>query len=391
MTLVRSAIVLAIARVAVAEPTAELSAEFQSGVDAYRLGHLDEAKRHLAKARDLDPKLPGPHRFLGAVAQGQGRWQDCIDETRTALELNPRSSEAPDTRKLHDECRASAGRAPYRGELGDSAAISVTTSVPGATVKIGGLTYGSTPLAPRPITAGALEIDVAKPGWKPAHAIAHALPGIVTDVTLELEADPSAGSAELRVAATETPNAGWLLLARGAGRLAIDGAEVAQTSDRIELSPGPHAIEVRRPGADPWRQRVRIIAGQSMQVVPDFVDTAKREAKERRGLAILGGAAVLAGVGFAAALASEHAADQARDIVRVETARDPTQPLATTGAIEPVRTRADFEAARSRASHWAIASDIAYAAALAAAGVGAYYLYIAPVPGGAVVGKEVAW
>src|SRR5437868_12419611 len=100
MTLVRSAIVLAIARIAVAEPTAELTTEFQAGIDAYRLGHLDEAKRHLGKARDLDPKLPGPHRFLGAVAQAQGHWQDCIDETRTALELNPRSTEAPETRKL---------------------------------------------------------------------------------------------------------------------------------------------------------------------------------------------------------------------------------------------------------------------------------------------------
>src|SRR2546430_8993326 len=117
MTLVRSALGLALlARLAVAQPTPELTQEFQAGVDAFRLGHYDDAKLHLGRARDLDPKLPGAHRFLGAVAQAEGRWADCIAETRTALELNALSSEAPETRKLHDECRASAGRAPYRGD-----------------------------------------------------------------------------------------------------------------------------------------------------------------------------------------------------------------------------------------------------------------------------------
>jgi hypothetical protein len=139
-------------RAASAEP--DLTKEFQAGVDAFRLGKFDEARGHLEKARTLDPKLPGPHRFLAAVAQAQGRWQDCIDSARNALELNPVSAEAPETRKLHDSCRASAGHAAYPGELGDSAAIAVTTNVPGATVKIGGLMYGGTPLSPRPITAG---------------------------------------------------------------------------------------------------------------------------------------------------------------------------------------------------------------------------------------------
>src|SRR5690242_15851743 len=98
MTLVRSALGVALlARMAVAQPTPQLTQEFQAGVDAFRLGHYDEALRHLVKARDLDPKLPGPHRFIAAVARGQGRWQDCIDEARTALSLNPQSSEATDT------------------------------------------------------------------------------------------------------------------------------------------------------------------------------------------------------------------------------------------------------------------------------------------------------
>ena len=167
---------------------AELSREFQAGVDAYRLGKYDDARVHLDKAQALDPRLPGPHRFLAAVAQAQHRWADCISETRRALQLNPRSQELSDTRKLHDDCRASDGRPAYRGELGDNAAIAVTANVTGATVRIAGLRYGGTPVEPRLIKPGAIQLDIDKPGYKPVRVAVEALPGIVTDVAVELEA-----------------------------------------------------------------------------------------------------------------------------------------------------------------------------------------------------------
>jgi len=66
---------------------ADLTKEFQAGIDAFRLGKYDEARAHLEKARDVDPKLPGPYRFLAAVAQAQGKWDDCIANARKALEL----------------------------------------------------------------------------------------------------------------------------------------------------------------------------------------------------------------------------------------------------------------------------------------------------------------
>jgi hypothetical protein len=172
------------------EPSRGFRREFQAGVDAFRLGRHDEARAHLEKARALEPGLAGPVRFLAAVAQAQGRWADCIAATRTALALNPRSSELADTRRLHEACRASAGRAPYRGSLGERAAIAVTANVAGATVRIGGLSYGGTPLAPRPITAGALAVELAKAGFRPARLEIDALPGIVTDVAVELVAEP---------------------------------------------------------------------------------------------------------------------------------------------------------------------------------------------------------
>ncbi len=177
------------ARPAAAAPSAQLTRAFQAGVDAYRLGKYDEARAHLEKARGIDPKLPGPHRFLAAVAQAQERWVDCIAEARRALQANPRSQEVAETRKLHDSCRASAGRPTFRAELGEGAAIAVTANVTGATVRIAGLRYGGTPVEPRLIKPGAIQLEVDKHGYKPARVAVDVLPGIVTDVDVSLEPD----------------------------------------------------------------------------------------------------------------------------------------------------------------------------------------------------------
>lgn len=173
---------------AVAAPPPALTREFQAGVDAYRLGKYDEARAHLEKAQAIDPKLPGPHRFLAAVAQAQKRWADCVTEARRAMQLNPQSQEIAETRKLHDACRESDGRPGYRGEIGESAAIAVTANVSGATVRIGGLRYGGTPVAPRLIKPGTLQVEIEKAGWKPARVTIEALPSIITDISVELEA-----------------------------------------------------------------------------------------------------------------------------------------------------------------------------------------------------------
>jgi hypothetical protein len=395
------AVVLVLASVASAQPAPDLTKEFQAGVDAFRLGHFDEARTHLEKARTLDPKLPGPHRFLAAVAQAQGRWQDCLDESRIALALNPRSSEAADTRKLHGECRTSAGRTPYVGaELVEGAAVAVTTNVPGATVKIGGLTYGGTPLAPRPISAGKLDIDIDKPGWKPAHVEVDAPGGIVTDVAVDLEPDPNAKlQPEDNGKPVEVPKIGWLVPPANTS-LMVDGKPMPGAE--IELAPGPHEVEVRAEAHDPWRRRVRITAGQRVTLHPELVVTADREGKEHIGYILLAGGGALLATGFATALISEHAASDAREIQRVETSRDPASPGYD---VEPKHTRADFLAARDRASTYSVISDVALGASLVSIGIGAYYLYkgertradapapfaIAPTRGGAFVAKEIRW
>jgi tetratricopeptide (TPR) repeat protein len=166
---------------------AQVAKELQAGAGAYRLGKYEVARAHLERARAVDDTLAAPHRFLAEVAQAQDRWDDCIASARRALELEPESSELAHTRKIHDGCRASAGRAPYRGELTDGAAIAVTTNVTAVTVRINRLSYGGTPLAPRPILPGPLVVDLDKYGYQPCTLRITALPGIVTDVIVTLQ------------------------------------------------------------------------------------------------------------------------------------------------------------------------------------------------------------
>jgi hypothetical protein len=392
------------AHVAYAQPT-DLTHEFQAGIDAFRLGKLDEARAHLEKARELDPKLPGPYRFLAAVAQAQGKWTDCIDNAHQALVLKPTSTESADTKKLYESCRVSAGRTPYLDELGESAAIAVTTNVPGATVKINGLTYGGTPLAPRPIAAGELEIRIEKAGWKPQEKTVTMLAGIVTDVIVELEPDPNAQIGPAIEVKPKEIKVGYLIVPPDSGTVTVDGAQTPQTGQRIELDPGTHVIELAKPGKDPWRRRVRISAGQKTTVSPTFVDHGQRERTEHTGLYVLGaGGAVLAG-GFVAAMIARDAASDARDIVRIERSRDPTKSLSETGMAAPVRTRADLQDARDRHAKWSVISNALYVTGIITSGVGAYFLYkgarqrhdvpppfaIAPVEGGAMIAKEIAW
>ncbi|MCW5806783.1 MAG: PEGA domain-containing protein [Deltaproteobacteria bacterium] len=197
---------------ATARANPEAARALDAGIDAFRLGKYAEARQLLDKARALAPRLAGPPRFLAAVAQAEQRWQDCIDHARIALELEPAGAQVTDTRKLHEQCRTGAGRAPYHTRAGaeDAAAIAVTANVAGATVKINGLTYGGTPLAPREITAGKpLALVVEKLGYRPAHAEVTALAGIATDVAVELvaapEVDAPRGSGSARNPAVVAP------------------------------------------------------------------------------------------------------------------------------------------------------------------------------------------
>ena len=388
-------VVVALTAVAYAQPSPELTKEFQAGVDAYRLGKYDEARTHLEAARKMDPKLPGPHRFLAAVAQAQQRWQDCIDSSRTAIELNPRSAEIGETRKLHDECRASAGRAPYREELGDSGALAVVTNAIGATVKVGGLNYGGTPLAPRPITAGVLEIDLEKPGYLSKHVQVNALPGIVTDVIVDLETDPNA---QVNVGLGDgkpLAKVGKLMVPTEYTEVTVDGKVMTPKDGVLELESGTRVIEIAKPGHDPWRRRVRINVSQKTPITPTFVETSARETNEKIAVALLGGGLAIAGFGFYCALKSSDYRADAREIDRLE------------GGLPPagMHTRHDFDVATDNAKKWSLISNVSMGVGLATIGVGTVFFFLggkersdvpppyafAPVNGGAMIVRGVSW
>lgn len=386
-------LVVALAGTARAQrPSAEVTKEFQAGVDAFRLGKYPEAIMHLEAARRLDPKLAGPHRFLAAVAHAQQKWPDCIEHARKALALNPVSQELADTRKLHDDCRGSDGRPPFRGELGEGAAIAVTTNVPGATVKIRGLTYGGTPLAPRPIAPGRLAVDIEKFGYLTAHVDVEALAGVVTDLEVQLEPGEEPNQAPIK------PRTGKLVV-QGKARILIDGRTVAVPADgRIELAPGVHIVEITESGKDPWRRRVAITAELDTKVEPVLVDSGPRESGRRIGRLLVGGGIALFGAGVAAFYVSRNATSDAKDILRVEIGR----PVGDT--TPPLHTRADFEAAREKANRWSTLSNLTYGAAFIAGGLGAYFWYrnrapsddvpefaLAPVAGGAMLTRSAAW
>ncbi len=385
-SLVLASAILGTVRTSLAQPSSDLTREFQAGVDSFRLGKYAEAKDHLEKARKLDPKLPGPHRFLAAVAQATGDWNLCIEAAREALRLNPESGEVGDTRKLHDDCRQSAGRAPFRAEFGDGGAIGVSSNVSGASITIRGLGYGATPLAPRPLAAGEVEILIEKTGWLPVKRTVVVLPLIVTDVQLEMEPDPTAStvSNELGVKPQiAAPTDGFIVVNRGLSALPgfsvlIDGKPTTiDSKNEIVMQPGEYIVEIRATGYDPMLRRARISKGQKRQIAGELVSVAQRERREHRGHLLLAGGTALALGGFTTMLLAKQADAEARDILRIERNRPTTIPLDTTTMIEPLHTRADYEDAQSRAKRWALISNVAYGAAFITTGVSIAYLYLA--------------
>jgi hypothetical protein len=242
----------------------QLTKRFQAGVDAYRLGDYDEARAHLESARELDPSLPGPHRFLAAVAKAQERFDDCVANAATALRVAPQSREAADTRKLHEDCRVAGGRAPFEGAWGDGGALAVTArdgSGPAyVQVELDGKSIGSTPLSPRALAAGTHTVRVGAGDVQRVEI----LPGVVTDVQFDLG---SQGVIELPAGLVGT--LGFFV--------EIDGKRVAAAA-KITVAAGSRRIRVGRTGAAPWSTTIEVVAGKSIAISP-VLSVAKKKKK----------------------------------------------------------------------------------------------------------------
>ena len=384
---------------------------FHAGVDAFRLGKYADARAYLEKAAALGPTLPGPHRFLAAVAQAERRWDDCVASAREAIRLNPKSSEIDATRAVHDACRAGLGRTGFTGDYGTGGAIAVSANIDGASVTVGGLRYGATPMAPRALATGSVEVVVEKNGWKPVRLTADILPKVVTDVVVRLEPAPGTSVEVGPKGGVDPTTHGWLVLGTAATvpgvQLMVDGKPVAAV-ESVPLPGGVHEVIVEAPGHERWRRRVRITRGQRQLVEVEMPTRDERDRRRRVGVLVIAGAGVMAGVGIASAAVSHRAAERARDYWTIETSRPFTVPVGDTTDTEPVHTRDDIEGLRDRARTFSIVSLAAYGVAIAGAGIGGYLLFrqrpvdisgqpapfaVTPTvsPGGLGARVEVAW
>lgn len=410
---------LAVSSSATAQPTSskpvspQFTAEYQAGQDAFNLGHLDEARAHFEKAKAFEPTLPGPHRFLAAVDQAESKFADCVTHAREAIQLNPQSKELPDTIKLHDACRASLGKPAFTFAADSTGgAIAVTANVSDASVTLNGLKYGATPLAPREVAPGDAEIVVAKTGYLPQTVKTAILPGIVTDIDVTLAVDPNAKIDNgLGGGKPVIPTTGYLLVSTAAGAtITFDGKPTTIGAQGLETDPGEHEIEVRAPGMEPWRRRVRIARGQKTSITPVLTSSDDRNSSHTMGVLFAAIGTALAAGGAGAGMYSYRQAEIAHDWLREEQTRPSTVPLSVSSQALPVHTRADIDTQNNKAKTWGYVSDAAFGAAAISIGIGAYYLLkhrpeeragqpppfaIAPIvaPGetGVVVAKEVRW
>ena len=366
------------------KPPEAFTREYQAGIDMFRLGKYDEARAHLEAARAIAPDLPGPHRFLAAVAAAENKWDECIAAARAAIAANPQSNEIGATRKLHDDCRAALGRTPFTGEYADGGAIAVTANVSGATVTVGGLKYGATPLSPRAIALGEVEVLVQKSGWQDARTKVKILPSVVTDVELTLTEDttpttPVDGGPDPSLP-PPIPDLGWLKLSSVEGaRVTIDGQPATvDARGRYPLPPGEHEVEVSAPDHYPARRTVRISRGQQALVELPLVSRTTIDARRRKGHVAIATAAGLGAVGAVTGLLASRAQDRARDWWTIEATRPTVISLEESAAIAPIHTRADIEAEVDRAKTYALVSNLGYGLAAVSFGLGVYWLARSP-------------
>ncbi len=357
------------------KPSQKFIDEYQAGIDAYRLGHYDEARTHLEAAKAIDPTLPGPWRFLAAVAQGEERWADCVAGAREAIRLNPMSAEIAATRTLHDDCRASWGKPPFEAAYDEgTGAIAVTTDQVGATVEINGLKYGSTPMQARALPVGDVEVKVSKPGYLDASRKLAVVPQIVTDVDFVLEVDPDAKTGSDLGLSADDLTIGWIKVETttpGAEIRIDDKPPVTDEQGRFEIEAGPHQVTVTAPGHEPMRKNVRVTRGQLVTVRAELRSQVTVDRSRTRGTIAVGTGVGIALIGAVTGMLALRANDEARDLWVIETTRPPNE---DTSAIHPIRTRADIQAAVDRGKTLGLVSNIAYGVAVVAVGVGAYFL-----------------
>lgn len=349
---------------------------FEDGETAFNLFKYDEARALFEKARDLDPKSPGPYRWLAKIAKVQERWPDCVRDAVTSLKLKPDQKKAPEVRKDLDECRAKLGRPAYSGDIPkDQGALAVITNVEGASVTVDDIKKGATPMSPFPLNPGKRKVRIERRGYLPVDAEIEVVVTIVVDLEVELKADPNASMDDrMNPQPTDDIKIGWILIASNVGQsgtIMIDGKPPKPEPDGSYVQePGVHTLEITAPGYEPYRRRIKVARGQKRTVKATLKSTAERKSQRRTAFIAFGVAAAAGASGLAFGIMEGNAYEEALDIWQTETTR-PSNP--DTVMLEPMRTRADYDDAKSRADTYGLISNISIGVAAVALGVSIYY------------------
>lgn len=184
----------------------------QEGIAAWGSGDLDVAAerlkaaaisfiRHPAESRS--PEVAKTLVLVAAVLLQKGETDEAEATLSRALSIDP--SVQVDAPPLPTEARQALEDA--RGRLnGRPRGTVVVTSVPtGATVEIGGVAAGTTPLPAREHVAGRLHVRMNRPGYAPYGAFPDIVPGKVTEVRAVLEPLPGLPSVLLAVRGLARP------------------------------------------------------------------------------------------------------------------------------------------------------------------------------------------
>src|SRR5215831_6432094 len=99
------------------KPSRPFADAYRAGQDQFYLGKYKDAMASFQHARDLEPKLPGPHRWLGRTARALQRWEDCVASSTEALRLRPDSPLFSQVKDDIDTCRAALRRPTYGKRL----------------------------------------------------------------------------------------------------------------------------------------------------------------------------------------------------------------------------------------------------------------------------------
>jgi tetratricopeptide (TPR) repeat protein len=269
------------------------------------LGKYPEAIELFLQALRLSPGLAGAWRNLGLAYEAQKEWALAVASYERYLGIAGTTGRySIQVMARVNECRKHLGQSTkVWSVLGAPGKIHLDVSHPGATIRINGLSRGSSPVGPLPVNAGAHQIEVTLLGHLPFVRSVAVKEGQTVKVRVDLQKDPAyvpprrvegirhktvADVAYLKV---DSPAEG--LSVRANGRALAQNAELWY----VVPHPGPMVVEVWAPGRVTWRRRVELVKGERKTLFPLLPLAREKRRYEVWGWTSLGLAALAASVG----------------------------------------------------------------------------------------------